>query len=254
MDDAELQRRVDAHIWFHAIRFRPGVAAPGTKPESILNAEAEALFAGVALEGRSVLDIGAWNGHFSFEAKRRGAGRVLATDSFTWNHAHYRGRETIELGRAEFGLDIELRELEPTRIGPDLGGFDVALFLGVFYHLLDPIAVLRRVRGVTRSLLLLETHQDAEDSERPQMVFYPGATLAQDHTNWWGPNIACMNELLRALGFVRVFYRPHPVVESRGLYAAWTDAIASPLTAGIPGAGWTDLDEPGAIRALLRRE
>src|SRR5215210_1776907 len=38
------------------------------------------------LSGKSVLDIGAWDGYFSFEFERRGAERVLAIDTHSWDH------------------------------------------------------------------------------------------------------------------------------------------------------------------------
>lgn len=256
LDDAALQARVDALYWWHSVRLRPGVAAKGPKTEEILAAESDALFAGVDLAGASVLDVGCWNGQFSFEAKRRGAARVLATDSHVWDHPFYRGRETVELARAELGLDVELLRLAPDEIGPGLGRFDVTLFLGVFYHLLDPLSVLRKLREATGGLLLLETHLASRHTAEPRMVFYPGDTLAGDSTNWWGPNIACVHELLRAFGFARALYREHPCgILDRGLFAAWPGEEATPLTAGMLAAGWADLGEPGAVeRFLLPRE
>jgi len=209
-DHAELQRRVDAHVWFHSMRLAPGVVTRGVKSEEIIQAESDAVFAGVAFEGASVLDIGAWNGHFSFEAKRRGAARVLATDSVCWTDPRYRGRETIELARQALGLDIELQAMVPHELDPALHGtFDIVLLLGVFYHLLDPLSLLPRLRAATGKLLLLETLLEARDTLRPQMVFLPGAE-GGDASNWWGPNIACMFHLLRIHGFSRILFREHP--------------------------------------------
>ncbi len=250
--DEELQARADALRWWHSIRLRPGVVTQGPKTEEILAAESDALFAGVALPGASVLDVGAWNGHFSIDAKRRGAARVLATDSYAWDTPHYRGRETIELVLAELGLPVELRRMAPDELGPELGSFDVVLFLGVFYHLLDPLSVLRKLRAATGGLLLLETHLDSRDTAQPRMVFYPGSELARDSTNWWGPNIACVDGLLRAFGFGRVLYREHPCgILARGLFAAWPEAEATPLTAGMLAAGWADLGEARAVERFL---
>ncbi len=250
--DEELQARADALYWWHALRLRPGVVTKGPKTEAILAAESDALFAGVALPGASVLDIGAWNGHFSLDAKRRGAARVLATDSYAWDSPFYRGRETIELAVAELGLPVELRRMAPDELGPEVGRFDVVLFLGVFYHLLDPIQVLPRLRAATGGLLLLETHLDGRDTAQPRMVFYPGSELGADSTNWWGPNIACVDALLRAHGFGRVLYREHPCgLLDRGLFAAWPEPAPTPLTAGMPAAGWTDLGEAGAVERLV---
>ncbi|HEX7784685.1 MAG TPA: hypothetical protein VF653_00555, partial [Methylomirabilota bacterium] len=82
---AELSAQVQRYFWFHSIDLGHGVVTPGTKPSKALRAEADAIFGPLDLRGKSVLDIGAWNGYFSFEAKRRHAERVLATDHYCWS-------------------------------------------------------------------------------------------------------------------------------------------------------------------------
>ena len=49
--------------------------------------------------------------------------------------------------------------------------------------------------------MIVETHTDGEDYERPMMVFYPGETLAGDPSNFWGPNKACVVAMLQEVGF-----------------------------------------------------
>ena len=253
LSDEALMARVHALPWWHSITLRPGVVTPGGKSAHIMAEEEAAIFAPLALQGRSVLDIGAWNGGFSFAAKRRGAARVLATDSYIWKHAYWRGREGLELARAELGLDVETAIVDPPALTPEIGIFDVVMFLGVFYHLYDPLDVMERLRGVTRQLLIVETHQDALDDPRPGMVFYPGDVLLGDATNWWGPNPALMLRLLQRLGFRRIHYRDHPTLgRVRGIYAAFTDEAEPSLVAGFD-ANWTDLTAPGAVDALLVR-
>ena len=101
-----------------------------------------------------------------------------------------------------------------------MGRFDVVLFLGVFYHLFDPIGVTRRLAGVAGEVMIAETHMDAQDDPRPAMVMYPGDELAGDPTNWWGPNRACMEGILRNVGFGRVTFRPGANA-ARGVFHAW---------------------------------
>jgi tRNA (mo5U34)-methyltransferase len=222
LTDDELRARIAAHRWFHSIMLRPGIVTAGAKTPEVMAAEEEALFSAVRVEGASVVDIGAWNGYFSFAAKRRGAASVLATDQFTWLRPEFRGRETIELARRELGLDITLLEVDPTAITAELGQFDIVLFLGVFYHLFDPIDVMKRMRAITGGVLLIETHQDALGHDRPMMVFYPGTTLQGDPTNWWGPNPPLVLHMLLELGFERIEYRNHPTLgAARGIYAAF---------------------------------
>lgn len=220
--DAALAERIAALPWFHSIRLPNGLVTPGLKTLADVTQEEEAIFGALDVRGHGVLDIGAWNGAFSFAAERRGAVRVLATDSHTWRHPHWRGREGFNLVHGALASKVMPFEVDPTEITGALGQHDVVLFLGVFYHLLDPIDVMRRVRKVTGGALVVETHQDALDQARPMMVFYPGDTLLGDPTNWWGPNPPLMHHLLTELGFARVFYRDHPKFgASRGIYIAF---------------------------------
>lgn len=223
---------------------RPGIVTPGVKAAETLAAEEDALFSAVRIEGASVVDVGAWNGYFSFAAKRRGAGSVLATDHFTWKHPVYRGRETIELASQVLGADISLLDIDPTAMTNSLGQFDVVMFLGVFYHLFDPIDVMKRMRAITGGVLLIETHQDALGQSRPMMVFYPGSTLERDPTNWWGPNPPLMLYLLLELGFERIEYRNHPEAgPNRGIYAAFLPGAYERL-GGRFDAPWIGMTHP----------
>jgi tRNA (mo5U34)-methyltransferase len=201
-----ISEQVNQHRWFHSIDLGNGIVTPGVKTPKIHARESTAIFDPIKMDGASVIDIGAWNGFYSFEAKRRGAVRVLATDHYCWNNPHFRGRETFELARSVLGLDIDaldvdVPELSVEKVG---GAFDVVLFLGVFYHLLDPIDGLRRAASLANEVLVVETHTDLGDIDRPAMVMYPGDELAGDPTNWWGPNNACVRALLTTLGFTRI--------------------------------------------------
>jgi tRNA (mo5U34)-methyltransferase len=188
----------------------------------LLEAERNAILGTLDLIGREVLDIGSWNGYFAFEAKRAGAARVIASDSLCWNLPVFRGRETFDLARECLGLDIETKVIDPPELPGDLAPVDVVLLLGVFYHMHDPISVLKNAALLAREVLVVETHQDLLDLDRPGMVFYPRDTLNGDHSNWWGSNPECMFELLESIGWLHVYYQPHPVVGAgRGIYHAF---------------------------------
>jgi tRNA (mo5U34)-methyltransferase len=158
------------------------------------------------LAGTSVLDIGAWDGFFSFEAERRGASRVLATDSFIWGGANpHQSRAGFDLARRALGSHVEDCTIDVMDLSPEtVGVFDLVLFLGVLYHLKHPLLALERVYSVTADHLVLETHAERRPARRPAMVLYPGAELAGDPTNWWGPNVAAVEGMLTTVGFSRV--------------------------------------------------
>lgn len=236
-----LQEEIADHFWLHSIDLGQGVVTPGRKSEAVLGDEASQILGPVDLTGRSVIDIGAWNGFFSFEAKRRGAARVLATDSFAWTLPGFRGRETFDIARKALNLDIEAQLVDIMDLTPDVGQFDVTLFLGVFYHLADPIKGLQRAAGVTRDLLIVETHLDAIEWSRPAMIFYPGTELDGDATNWWGPNIACMTNLLRMVGFPVVYFQVHAHELGRGIFHGFRSAELAARYIGDRKPAWRDL-------------
>lgn len=209
-DFAALAQRVREIPWFHSIDLGNGIVTPGKKPPDIHRIEYAAIFDPVDVSGRSVIDIGAWNGAYSFEAKRRGAARILATDTIAWQQ-HTRGREGFDLARSALAIDVEAVEIDIYSLTPErVGTFDVVLLLGVFYHLENPIAVLQQIAALAGEVLIVETHTDALEIRRPAMVMYPGGELDGDESNWWGPNPACMVALLKQCGFAKVD-------------AAWTD-------------------------------
>ncbi|HXR23847.1 MAG TPA: DUF1698 domain-containing protein [Candidatus Binataceae bacterium] len=228
----DLQAQVSQFPWHHSIDLGNGVVTPGGKPLPLCIEEANLYFERVDLNGLSVLDIGAWNGFFSFEAKRRGAARVLATDSYCWAHPRLRGRETFDLARSALGADVEAREIDAADLSPDaIGTFDVVLYLGVFYHRYDAIEALAKVAALARHLLIVETHLDLRDLDVPAMIFYPGRELAGDGTNWWATNEHCMKALLLGHGFTEIEVTTHPGGDNRAIFHAWrsTEARKMPL-------------------------
>jgi tRNA (mo5U34)-methyltransferase len=218
---AALRSAISQHFWWHSIDLGNGIVTPGQKTPESMAIESKLYFDGVDLTGRSVLDVGTWNGGFAVDVKRRGAARVLATDSHCWRDPYYKGRATFDLAIPATGLDIEAREIDATEVSVEaVGRFDVVLFLGVFYHLFDPISTLKQLAAVSGEMLIVETHLDAQDILKPAMIMYPGTELAQDPTNWWGPNRACMEALLRTVGFPRVTFQ-RGAMETRGVFHAW---------------------------------
>ncbi|MGH2947811.1 MAG: DUF1698 domain-containing protein [Solirubrobacteraceae bacterium] len=204
MDDIEeLRAAVARQGWFHTIDLGHGIVTPG-RDESARKLGWIGLPGD--LTGKSVLDVGAWDGFFSFEAERRGAARVVAVDSAAWRDPEwgpggYGTKSGFELARRALGSSVEDRELELDELSPAaVGTFDVVLFLGVLYHLRHPWAALERVASVCDGLLIVETHADLLDLRRPAMAFYEGAELAGDASNWWGPNAAALAGMLRGAG------------------------------------------------------
>lgn len=203
LTEEELRTEVSKRKWFHCIPLPHGITTPGFRePDAWKMYQLPD-----RLNGKRVLDIGAWEGGFSFEAERRGADQVIAMD--VWNS------EGMEPGSGGYGWDnfqfchnalgskVVPENRNVYELGPDLGQFDLVLFLEVLYHLQHPLLGLQKVRSVVApgGMVCLETWIDAEWETEPAAIFYPGAELAKDPTNWWGPNIKCVQLMAATVGF-----------------------------------------------------
>lgn len=172
------------------------------------------------LSGKSVLDIGCNGGFYSFEMKRRGAARVLALDH-DWTYL-----AQAQFARDQLGLDVEFRQLDVYDLG-QLGDeqFDLVLFLGVLYHLRHPLYALEQVARLVRGRLIFQTLERgsseimevAEDypiternvffDDRYPRLHFVEQRFAGDPTNWWIPNRAASEAMLRSVG-LRIVDRP----------------------------------------------
>lgn len=187
------------------------------------------------LTGQSVLDIGCNGGFYSFEMKRRGAARVLGVD-----------HDPIYLAQARFagqelGLDVEFMQGDVYNIDRLVGGehFDFIVFMGVLYHLRHPLYALEKVAGLVRRRLLFQTMERGSADPFEAAADYPIAerdmffdvrfpcmyfiehSYAGDNTNWWIPNPACTQALLRSVG-LQIVGRPcHEVYVCEPRAAAW---------------------------------
>jgi tRNA (mo5U34)-methyltransferase len=201
------------------------------------------------LHGATALDIGCNAGFYSFELARRGAD-VLAIDS----DPHYLRQAEWARRRLPGGQRMRLQQAQVYDLARMPDRFDLVLFMGVFYHLRYPLLALdivaRRVRErlVFQSLSLRDDgasvpsrslgwlDMDAlNDPGWPKMAFIEHE-LAGDPTNWWIPNQACMEAMLRSAG-LEVEARPgHELIVCRPTErpAAGAEQYAAVLGAGAP--------------------
>jgi tRNA (mo5U34)-methyltransferase len=223
MTKTELTDQVNRIKWWHQIDLGNGVTTPG------LDSTIERLkYLGLPadLSGKSVLDIGAWDGAFSFEAERRGASRVLAMDEFIWAGKGWASKEGFEFARRALNSKVEDILLDVYDLGPEkVGKFDLVLFSGVLYHLKHPFLAIERVASVCSDQLILSTHVDLINLQRPTIAFYPGTEFNNDPTNWCGPNVPALEAMLRTAGFKKVelfasspLTREYPVED---VYPGW---------------------------------
>ena len=215
--EAALQQRIDElGPWFHNMR----IGGVRTAPGHFLGDYPEVKFANFRdaipadLTGKTVLDIGCNAGFYSFEMKRRGAARVLGVD--TDEHYLRQARFVAEVT----GADVEFRKLAVWDVGSLGEKFDLVIFMGVLYHLRHPLLALDLIHEhVAKDLLLFQSMQRgsreiaevAEDYDfnAPAPFDEPGypklhfieQRYSHDETNWWVPNRACTEAMLRSAGF-----------------------------------------------------
>ncbi len=218
MNDVELRKRIEElGPWFHNIRLRGVETAPehflGDYPEVKYAQFKDALPAD--MRGKTVLDIGCNGGFYSLEMKRRGADRVVGIDT-----------DTGYLQQARFaaevaGEEIEFRQMAVWDVGSLGEKFDLVIFMGVLYHLRHPLLALDLIHEhVAKDVLLFQSMQRgsrevvavAEDYDfndpaapfdeagYPKMHFVE-KKFSHDETNWWVPNRACTEAMLRSAGF-----------------------------------------------------
>ena len=202
--------------WFHNLHLPDGSQ---TAPKHALGDFPSVKWRGIAsaipadLVGWTALDLGCNAGFYSFELARRGAA-VTAVDS----NRHY--LRQARWAAREFGLDgrIDFREQQLYDLGREPGRYDLVLFLGVLYHLRYPLLGLDVVTRKTRRLLCLQSmtmpgeavfeHTDGLSLDERGFMLLPGwpkmafieQRLANDPSNWWAPNHACLEAMLRSCG------------------------------------------------------
>jgi tRNA (mo5U34)-methyltransferase len=199
---SRVRAAIAGRTWFHTIDLGNGILTPGQKhtPAEVVHMRLP------DLTGRTVLDVGAYDGFYSFEAERRGAKDVLATDSWAWNWPGSDARRNFDLVHELLGSAVRVQDVAVEKLAPEVvgGTFDIVLFLGVLYHAPDPLGYLKRVRSVTGEMAIIETMVDLLDVRIPAAAYYPGASLNNDGSNHFGPNPPAVEGMLADAGFGRV--------------------------------------------------
>lgn len=212
-----LERRIAAlGPWFHNLVLDGIPTAPdhflGDYPAQKFRHFATALPADLA--GKTVLDVGCNAGFYAFEMKRRGADHVIAIDSDP------RYLAQAALAAEVLGLEIELRELDVYRVAELRARFDLVIFMGVLYHLRHPLLALDLLHDhVVADRLLFQSMLRGSPELAPVAPDYPFSETAVfarpghpamyfvercyagDWTNWWIPNRAAIEAMLRSAGF-----------------------------------------------------
>jgi tRNA (mo5U34)-methyltransferase len=202
MDATRRQERIDAIQWYHDFDFTDGLRARSTSPDAAEHRRQWAFLKrqldGVDFRGKAVLDVGCWDGFWSFYAERRGARTVLAADDCSQNWADGSG---LRLAKELYGSAVEVnQDASVYRLASLNRRFDVILCLGVYYHLLDPFHAFAQLRHCChRDTVLLIDGPEA-------LALAPSAALFDfaHHACEWLPTRGALEQVLRAAYLIPV--------------------------------------------------
>jgi tRNA (mo5U34)-methyltransferase len=144
----EIQDRIDAINWYHEFDFGDGLVAKPKTPDIENHRKfwdhIHSRLDSIDFVGKTVLDIGCWDGYWSYYAEKRGAAHVLAIDDRDQNWASDAGlRLAKELFRSSIEINTELSVYDLANLQKK---FDIILCLGVYYHLIDPFYAFAQIR------------------------------------------------------------------------------------------------------------
>ena len=218
MTPDEIRHKINQFpYWYHKITLPYGVETPGWAP---LDVSAYGIPAD--LTGKRVLDVGAWDGFWTFEALKRGASQVVAIDDFS----DFLGKLTTETRKAWQTFDtcreiLGYSEQQCSRFDMSvydvseelLGQFDIVFCFGTLYHLRHPLLALDKLAALCREEIYVESAilddfspyrgglKHGYSDGQMVMEFYPGKQYGENDTNWWVPTLACLGHMVRAAGF-----------------------------------------------------
>jgi tRNA (mo5U34)-methyltransferase len=218
------QRFARVRNWYHQIEIRPGVVTPGVNQSSKVR---DLLELPSDCTGLRVLDLGTRDGYFAFEMERRGA-EVIAIDYVSMDETGFQLVAELLDSKVRY-FQENVYNVTPARFGT----FDIVLFLGLIYHLPDPLGALEVIRSVCTKELYLETQAIDQAfmladgslvpldgvadvlANVPIMQYYAGKSLNDDPSNYWAPNAKCMEMMLVDSGFRLVMQK---VVGPRAIF------------------------------------
>ncbi len=175
-----LQGQIDSIAWYHEFDFGNGLQATSKTPDAAVHRTIWDFIRRhldvIDFAGKSVLDVGCWDGYWSFYAEARGASSVLASDDSTQNWATGEG---IRLAKRLLGSAIEIdQNLSIYELSRLKRTFDVVLCLGVYYHLFDPFAAFAQIRHCCHDASVVVFEGDATAGLRPDVLRWDAGSLA----------------------------------------------------------------------------
>lgn len=215
MNPDDIRTLIASRKWYHAWEIVPGIATPGrciVNPREILTTY------GISeqLDGMRALDIGAYDGVYSFELERRGA-NVISLDIQDPDETGYNVAKEI------LGSKCEHIQADVCKLGgaysPIVGDFDLILYMGVYYHIKEPMRAWEAIKSVMKPSTMLyfegeildfawlheprlvPKHTQIEAVRDMPIAYFAAGAFAGDETNWSIPTMVCLHDWLIAAGY-----------------------------------------------------
>jgi tRNA (mo5U34)-methyltransferase len=194
----ELLRMAGSLQWVHSIDLGDGFVTSGLWP---LESEKEQAIADIDFRGSKVLDIGCWDGLYSFEAERRGASQVWATDLLGQrpfsDHPTFLIAHAARKSNVRYFPNVSVYNIETLGVRD----FDVVLFSGVYYHLKDPLRALAMLRRVMKDGARIYVEGAVLNEPGCYAAFHYREPYRGDYSNWWVPTRTCLRQWIECSYF-----------------------------------------------------
>jgi tRNA (mo5U34)-methyltransferase len=229
----QLLSLITEYRWAHTIDLGDGRFTPGEWGVETQSHIRSAL-PDLDFTGKRVLDTGCWDGLWSFEAERRGAAEVFASDD---TRQRPLGKQpTLELASKLLGSSVRYFAETSIYKVDQLGShdFDIALYLGIFYHLRDPLLAFAKLRRVLKDGGLLLVEGEVKAGQDISADFHHENVHCHP-SNWWVPTIPCLRQWVLSSSFEVVKEYPTGFMGSHGRHLLLARAIRgqSPLYWGV---------------------
>lgn len=223
-ETGELAQQISAlGEWFHNLNLRGVPTAPDHFLGDFPNIKWQHIAGAIPndLTGATVLDVGCNAGFYSIEMKKRGAERVLGID------VDDRYLDQARFAADTLGVEIEFQKCSVYAAEQIPGQFDYVLFMGLFYHLRYPLfaldSLIKKVAGQLVFQTMVRGSADVQqlDEDYPfwntqifeernfPAMFFIEKSYSHDPTNWWIPNCAAVEAMLRSSG-LKLEAHPEP--------------------------------------------
>lgn len=206
--------------FWHSVELPNGDITPGAKTLDFLKKEEESVLEHCTFLNKTVLDVGAWDGYFSFAAERSGAKRVVASDWHCWVGDSWGKKASFDYIKKQLNSNVEEFICKAEEIPTDGEKFDIVLLLGVTYHVKNPIALIERVSKLANDRVIIETEYSDDNNPKPLLYLITDDSLFNDNSNWNVPNLAGVKAMMEMAGLTDIKITKHSVHPERRIFAS----------------------------------